>query len=875
MNVRRWFRRGVELDEEIRAHLAMAARERIARGETAEAAELAARREFGNVGLVKELTRSYWRGAAVERTGREARQLLRGLARRPGVTIAVVVTLALGIGANAAVFTITDRLLVREPAGVPDPGTLHRVYATRTMRGRASIREVFSAPEVRAVPGAVAPIARASPVFGPIATASGGHGIPESRIEVTYTGATFFSTLGVRPAMGRFFTTDENRFDAPSDVAVISYNYWTRELHGARNVLGGTLRIEGRPYTIIGIGPRDFTGIDVQPADVWVPLASLTRFSTPNERWYESAGLLAYGLVMRVASPSNASQAAVRAQEALRRVARTEQLGDSSATVILGSIIEARGPQTMTREDRIALLLSAITLMVLFVACANAANLLLARALHRRRELAVRLALGISRRRLAAHLLLESVILGLLSAAAASIAATWLAAALRRLIVPDIHWRAAFDLRVAAFTFGIALLIGLVVGVAPALEVSRTDISQALKSGRREGGRRSGRIRAALMVTQAALSVVLLIGAGLFLRSLTRVQQIDVGYDVDHVVTASTMFLPEHHASLKQVAERARALPGVSAAALTAATPLDGMLGARLFSRAGDSLAVPARHTGYMAVEPSYFDATGIRVDRGRALSGDDRVGTAPVTVVSHELARGLWPGRDPLGECIRIGGPTARCYTVVGVARDVHPFRLIDSSAAMLYVSLSQPPESLSVAGLVLRTRGDPAPVARWLTRALGDTASDPQQRAVAVMADRLAPQYRPWRMGAQLLAGLGVLGLIIAAFGLYAVTSYLVTQRTRELAVRIAIGARAGNIVRTVLGSALRLVLVGIVLGTGIALAAGQSVAGLLYDTSPADPLILAAAAIVLIVTACVAVLIPVRRAVRVDPLIALRAE
>jgi hypothetical protein len=276
-----------------------------------------------------------------------------------------------------------------------------------------------------------------------------------------------------------------------------------------------------------------------------------------------------------------------------------------------------------------------------------------------------------------------------------------------------------------------------------------------------------------------------------------------------------------------------------------------------------------------MAVGPSYLDAIGVRVVRGRALSPEDRVGAAPVTVVSTALARALWPQHDPLGECVRIGGPSARCYTVVGVSSDVHPFRLIDTPAAMLYVTLSQKPEPLATTGLVVHTRGDPAPVARWLTRALGDTTTDPRQSAVSIMADRLAPQYRPWRRGAQLLAGLGALGLIIAAVGLYAVTSYLVTQRTRELAVRIAIGARAGNIVRAVLGSALRLIVVGIAVGTGVALVAGRSISTLLYETSPTDPLILASAAVVLVVTGCIAVLIPVRRAIRVDPVIALREE
>jgi hypothetical protein len=276
-----------------------------------------------------------------------------------------------------------------------------------------------------------------------------------------------------------------------------------------------------------------------------------------------------------------------------------------------------------------------------------------------------------------------------------------------------------------------------------------------------------------------------------------------------------------------------------------------------------------------MAVEPAYFDATGIRVVRGRALSRGDRSGTAPVTVVSRALARALWPEHDPLGECVRIGAPSARCYTVVGVASDVHPFRLVEESAAMLYVTLAQRPESSATRGLVVRTHGDPAPVARWLARALGDTASGTRRSAVTVMADQLAPQDRPWRLGAELLAGLGALGLVIAAFGLYAVTSYLVTQRTREIAVRIAIGARAGNIVRAVLGSALRLIVVGVVVGTGVALVTGRSVSALLYETSPTDPVVLISAATVLIITGCVAVLVPVRRAVRVDPLIALREE
>jgi putative ABC transport system permease protein len=870
-----WRRRDEELDEEIRTHLAMAERDRLARGETSERARAATRREFGNVGMVKELTREAWRGASIERLGRELRQILRGLVRRPGVTIAVAVMLSLGIGANAAVFTITDRLMFREPAGVPNPGTLHRLYVVAHSRHGPWIRSTFSMLEVRAAEQAAASVGSAATYRWPRQTAIGISSRANATAGVSYVSRDYFRTLNIHPWIGRFFTADENRFGAPVPVAVVSYDFWHDHFAADPRALGQPIRIGQETFSIVGVAPRSFNGVNVDPTDVWVPLASYAGYSTPNEIWYQSAGMLAFPVIMRSDSSAGSLQLTARVQSAIRAVARSERLGDSTARAEAGSIIEARGPESLSREERITVLLNGVTLLVLLLACANAANLLLAQALERRREMAVRLALGISRTRLAAHLVLESAMLALIAGTAASVAAGWLGGTLRRLLMPDSHWTAAFDVRVAGVTFAVALAIGVLVGLAPALEIMRTDVADALKAGPQSGGRTSGRVRSALMVAQSALSMVLLIGAGLFLRSFTRVRDIDLGYDVTHVITTSLVDRQSKGIALDQIEQRARALPNVSATALTAISPLWGTLGVRLFTPSVDTARFPGAYIGYMAVEPSYFAATGMRVLRGRSLTEEDRAGTAPVAVVSGELARTLWPGRDPIGQCVRMVSRTASCYTVVGIASDVHPFRLLDSAGTQIYVTLAQIPEKITTGGLVVRVHGDPAPIVRWLQRAVGDTSGTSRHATVSLMADRLAPEYRPWRLGAELLAALGALGALIAGFGLYAVISYLVARRGRELAIRIAVGARAQNIVSTVLGSALRLVAIGIVAGAAIAWLAGRFISGMLYQTSVADPVVLAAAGVVLLMCGAGAVLLPVLRATKIDPVIVLREE
>jgi putative ABC transport system permease protein len=601
-------------------------------------------------------------------------------------------------------------------------------------------------------------------------------------------------------------------------------------------------------------------------------------------------------ILARVApGTANAWLSAV-ATTAFRRAERanTSRHPDSAATVLPGPVLESLGPSIQPRTQvAIATRLIGVVVIVLLIACANVANLLIVRGLRRRREIAVRLALGVSRSRLVSQLLIESLVIALIAGVVAIIVGVWGGDALRRLIMPQTHWAGSpLDWWVVAATGAIALVTGVLAGVAPALQSSRPNLSEALKSGTHGSGRQRSRLRTSLIVVQAALSVVLLAGAGLFVRSLHDVQQIDVGYDVDHLVYAMVNFVdPEGHyidrtgrgaelaAGMPMAAARIAALPGVEGTALATAPPMGGYAMTELYFENGTLVPRPDDlDPAMISVTPSFFATSGVRLLSGRLFAEDDRAETPRVVVVNETAAKRYWPGRNAIGECLRLFTATGGCMRVVGVTQDSHLSAIVEKPQIEMYVPLARQGTSFLGIPRFMVIRADPSQMAHVEQAAQREfrrvfpTADPPVVSAVSTL---LEPELRPWRLGATLFSAFGLLALVVSAVGIYSVVAYSVSERVNEMGVRIALGAQHLDVVRLVVGQGMRTVVAGIVLGILTALALGRFVASMLYGTSPHDPLVLGVVALVLASIACLASLVPAIRAAATDPATALRSE
>jgi predicted permease len=422
----------------------------------------------------------------------------------------------------------------------------------------------------------------------------------------------------------------------------------------------------------------------------------------------------------------------------------------------------------------------------------------------------------------------------------------------------------------------LGVTVGILSGLVPLSLSLRVDLSNTLKSTSRDGGGRRSRIRSALVGLQAALSVMLLVGTGLLARSLYNIRAIDLGLDVDRVIT---VIRPDsaRGPQLEEIARLAEAMPMVTGAALASARPLDDQFGVRsLFDRNGDTLRAALSDIGFVPAEPGYLAVVGTKVIRGRDFTADDRFGAPPVMIVSEELARRFWPSRSPFGECFRIERADAPCYSVVGIAENAHSFHVVEDPKAVFYVPLDQRPDRTeSPRALVIRTSGATAAIADQLRRAIGDTVASARRRQVLVMSELLTSDYDPWELGARLFAGFAALALVLAVLGLYGVLSYLVALRSRELGIRIALGADRRRVMGLVVGEGIRQVAIGALAGAAITLAAAGRMSALLFRVSPRDPVIVLASVVVLVGCAVLAAAIPGRRAMAIDPMQAIRDE
>lgn len=882
-----------DLAADLEAHVELLARDLARDGLSPDEALAAARRQVGNLTSLRERSWNAWGFPALDALGQDLRYAVRGLRRAPGFTATVVITLALGIGANMAMFGVIDRVMFRPFPYLRAAGEVNRVYLESTYRGRRSTNTTFPYLrylDLRRASAGIAEFAAVSEWRFAIGTGDA------SRVgKVAGVSASFFGFFDVPPARGRYFAADEDEPPAGTRVAVISHAMWASEF-GAADVIGRSVKVGMLDYTIIGVAPSGFVGTVMgAPPEVFVPI---TTIPANLGNWSEQSFLRDYSwdwtevLIRRehgadVRSVSAALTDAYIRSRAAARALNPRVLPDSLVRprAIAGPVKTAAGPDA-GGESRVLLWVFGVAAIVLLIACANVANLMLARVIHRRREIAVRLALGVRRGRLASQFITEALLLALIGGAAGIVFAQWGGIAIRRMLLPVASpFTLVDDWRTLSVGLTCAVCAALLTAVGPAFMAARGDLASTLKAGAREGTFHRSRTRMALLVLQAALSTLLLVGAGLFVRSFGNARAVPLGYDARPVLEAIADFRGYQMDSAVSVAIRrellaaAQAIPGVESAARVNSR-LFGTNTADLRVAGIDSVEALGRFN-FQIASPDFFRVMRIPIVRGRALVDADRAGAPLAAVVSEAMAQALWPGRDPLGQCLRVGlGPaprsdTAACTYVVGVAGNTAQQNITDDPRFMYYLPVDQvAPDQLSTMLLRLTTpgvRGEMERIRRELTRAMpgdGFVVVRPLQEVVD-------DQSRSWRLGAVLFVAFGSLALAVALVGLYGVVSYNVAQRMHELGVRVALGARTRDVVRLVVGHGIRLVAAGAACGLALALGASRWVQPLLFRESARDPVVYGTVAVALLLAAVAASAIPARRAARADPSAALRAE
>jgi len=888
-----------DVDAELAFHLEMTAAELEARGLPPNDARAEARRRFGDVdGRRAELRQIDGRRDRTRRAGewmqglvQDLRVAARALRRAPGFATVIVATLALGVGANAMMFGIVDRLFLRPPAYLRDAGRTSRVFFTRVRDG---VEDTFDHTGYASLRDLREGTAGALDLIGVTAFETVvGDGATARQAMVGHASGELWQLFDARPSLGRFFGPQDDRLPAGAPVAVLGYEFWRRELGGDPTVLGRPMRVGGDRFTIVGVAPKDFTGIGLQRVDLWLPLTAAARgfigpeFATSyNVSWFRLVAWRHDGVSVERANAllgrafATTLQRRAAAQPGTRAASRPIPSLHPRAT--LYPILIDRGPR---RSDgaRVSVWVLGVAAIVLLVACANVANLLLARALVREREVAVRVALGVGRARLARQLLAEVALLAALGAVAGLALARIGGATITHVLLPDVAWGESLtDGRTLLATAAIALAAGVLASLAPSVRALRPDVVARLRGGAREGGARHQRTRAVLVLAQATLSAMLLVGAGLFVRSLRNVQALDMGFDPARVAYASVDL---RGVSLDSVAlaalyarltDRARALPGVETIGTTFEVPYyQGYTTDRVRVPGRDSITGETEVHGN-TVSGDYFRAMGTRVVRGRVWDPRGAGADQDAVVLSARLAQIIWPGQDAVGRCAIVEeAATAPCRPVIGVVEDVRLAEPREPGVAGFYVAVGRVPGAHDVTGLMVRTRGNASDEVLALHRALQPLVPGAAYVSVRALADLVAPELRPWRLGATLFAAFGALGLLVAVVGLYSALAYDVAQRRHDFGIRVALGARSADVLGLVVRRGLTIALVGVAAGIGLSLVAGRYAAKLLFGVTPYDPLTLGSVATVLIAAALAASLVPGRRAARVDPAIALRSD
>ena len=874
----------VDLVDELAFHREMIERDLVARGMSPVDARDAARRTMGNETIMREESRGVWIWPSLEAAWQDARHAALGLRRTPTFTAGVALTLALGIGANTAMFSLVDRLLLRPPAHMIDPAMVHRVYLYKTVEGRE-----------RSTGGQYAryaDIARWSTTFSSSA-AFGlrklGVGIgQDTRLEnVALVSAGFFGFFDAPAALGRYFTPREDSPPEPARVVVLSHGAWQRRFGGRADVLGTRIQIDALQYTVIGVAPDDFVGLwPFNPPMAFIPVTTYASAHAGAD-WPTNYGhAIGIGMIVRRKSGVTIAAAAADLGAALGRSFQAEHDADPRSGLptqlrpraVAAPVLADRGPEPSS-ISRSATWLSGVTLIVLLIACANVLNLIVARAIARRRETAVRVALGVSRRRLFGQLFTEGLVLAIIGGVLGMLVAIWGSGVLTTAFLPGrVRPSLITDWRTLSVAGSMVLAVAVLAGLAPLMQIRRADLTGDLKATARDGGHPRSRLRTGLLLLQSGLSVVLLVGACLFVQSLRNVRHVRLGFDADSVVEVDLNLRGVKLDSAAAVALRLRLLdaakgvPGVVHATLQESTPFDGETSWPLFVSGIDSVRTLGEFD-FNTVSADYFATMGTRIVRGRGIASTDVEHGRLVAVVGQLMANALWPAKDPIGQCVRVAADTLPCRYVVGVAEDIHS-QSIDPEPARFFYYLPAAQWHPQEGGLFVRGRDATRllePLRSRLQREMPGTAFITVRR----LGDIVGAALRPWIVGATVFSAFGALALVLAAIGLYSVVAYDVTQRKHDLGVRLALGASRSSLVGLVVAQGVRVSLAGVAIGCAIAAGAGRWLGPMLFEQRASDPRVFAVVIGVVLVVATVASAVPAWQAARLDPKSVLQAD
>jgi putative ABC transport system permease protein len=807
----------------------------------------------------------------------DVRYGFRVLSKSPGFTIVAVFVTALGIGANTAIFSVVNAVLLR-PLPFKEPDRLVLV--------REHLPKLYG-PPVNLSGAEFLDYREGSNVFSQTAGFTDskvnltGAGEPQ-RVQAARVSASFFPTLGVAPALGRNFSAEEDQ-PGRNDVVILSNALWRGQFGGDPSIVGQTVRMDGRPFTVVGVMPPSFEFpyrdelMDAE-AELWVPLALTDREKQGRADSFD------FRFVGRLKPGVTLAQAQADIGTIAARMRREHPDVYSGNLEMTASVVPLK-EKIVGRVRPLLLILFGAVGLVLLISCANVANLLLARAAARQKEIALRSVLGAGSLRLVRQLLTESLLLALLSGAFGLLIAVWAVALIVRFGPRDVPrlQDVGLDTTVLVFTLLASLLTGVLFGIAPAIHGARLNLSDALKqtAGRASGGRESKRLRGLLVVFETAAAVVLLVSAGLLVNSFVRLMRVPPGFDPEGVIVARTA-LPatrypkeeQNKAAYRQILARLAATPGVKSAGVATYLPLAGDWGIGFrVEGAGEGEFHSADGTW---VSNDYLGTMGIRLLKGRGFTDDDREDTPPVVIVNETLARTYFPGGEAVGKRVQWGGwPGAQWLTVVGVVNDVKVSALDAATQPMIYMPIFQIPRARPNVIFVARTDSSPAALAASMREAITSVDRELPAYDIRTMNDVVSESVAQRRFSTVLLSVFGATALLLAAVGVFGVMSYTVTQRTQEIGIRMALGARGRDVLRMVVGQGMRLGLAGVAVGVVAALGLTRLLAGLLFGVRPSDPLTFAAAALVITAVALLACYVPARRATKVDPTVALRYE